>query len=103
MRRGRDGCHAKVNQPCALPTPSNQSLAIEIRTLGFVRRWGRTEANGVFCVKNSKKAVAARLAPNDQSRPEFGGNMRKSAELFLARMGVTLALAFLASFVLLVR
>jgi hypothetical protein len=32
-----------------------------------------------------------------------GGNMRKSAELFLARVGVTLALAFLASYVLLVR
>jgi hypothetical protein len=29
--------------------------------------------------------------------------MRKSAELFLARMGVMVALAFIASFVLLVR
>lgn len=50
-----------------------------------------------------KKAATARFAPNDQSRPDFGGNMRKSAELFLARMGIMLALAFLASFVLLVR
>ena len=33
----------------------------------------------------------------------LGGNMRKSAELFVARMAVLLVLAFLASFVLLVR
>jgi hypothetical protein len=44
-----------------------------------------------------------RFAPNDDVRLHVGGKMRKSAELFLARLGVTLALAFLASYVLLVR
>jgi hypothetical protein len=44
-----------------------------------------------------------RFAPNGGVRLRAGGNMRKSAELFLARLGVTLALAFLASYVLLVR
>jgi hypothetical protein len=70
----------------------------------MVRRAGTLQSaarQGVL--RTDFKICRAALAPDDDVRLHVGGNMRKSAELFLARLGVTLALAFLASYVLLGR